>query len=254
MHGYSQRWMHMHGFFFIERMLYDLNVAWPSDKVTELPAGVFKTLIVLQDLGYTGVALNLTVGGKITPKSLTNPIDKKAISEQFPGLTIWTRLTIVLDDVSQNVNFTTLYSQFDIIAIRPQSEKTLQSACTGLDIDLISLDVGYRLPFYLKHKTVCAAVERGIKFEICYGCENRKNVISNASSIIRATRRRGIIISSEATSPLQCKSPYDVTNMAVLWGLDHMHARDAVGKSAAAVVQNATLRSSSYKQVVQNVS
>lgn len=235
-------------------MLYDLNVLWPSDKTTGIPSNVYKTLIVLQDLGYTVIALNVIIGGKISPKNIVNPIDKKSIGEEFPKLKILSRLTIILDDITQNVNFTTLYSQFDIIAIRPQSEKALQSASTGLDVDIISLDIGHRLPFYLKHKTLCAAVDRGIKLEICYMTSNnndsRKNIISNSSAIIRATRKRGIVVSSEADSPLGCKSPYDVTNMAVLWGLDHMHARDAVGKTAGLVVKNAFLRKNSYKQVV----
>lgn len=235
-------------------MLYDLNVLWPQDSSPSSITGVKKTLAVLQDLGYTTVALNVVHSGAVSPKNLSNPIDKQSLQTQFPKLTILSRITLVVSDASQNYNLQTVYSLFDLVAIRPLTEKALQSAATALDIDIISIDCSHRLPFFLKFKTACTAVDRGVKLEICYAgstSDARKHIITNAAQVIRASRKRGIIASSESSSPLVVKSPYDVTNLLTVWGLDHMRARDAVGRTASLVVKNAALRNSSFKQVVQ---
>ena len=41
-------------------------------------------------------------------------------------------------------------------------------ACGTFDVDIISLEMGNRLPFYFKHTTVGLAIDRGIYFEISY--------------------------------------------------------------------------------------
>ncbi|CAN6655108.1 ribonuclease P/MRP protein subunit Rpp1p [Trichomonascus vanleenenianus] len=208
-------------------------------------------------LGYSAVALAVVLS-KI-PKNYESPITADAVAalrHKFPQLQIYTRVTVVLDDSTQNQNFQHVFSMFDIVAVRPHTEKALQSAATALDIDLISLDMAHRLPFFLKFKTVCAGVDRGVKFEICYaagGVKNpdaRRHVITNAQALIRASRRRGLVISSEAPDALSLRSPHDITNLAGIWGLDHMRARDSVAAAAEEVVLNAQLRAKSYKQVV----
>lgn len=227
-------------------MLCDLNVVWNS--------ATPRTLAVLNDLGYSHVAVNVILNGKIGP-NYKSPVNLDGINKKFPKLTILTRVTVVLDDSTQNQNLQALYTQFDIICVRPLTEKCLQSACTSLDIDVISLDMTRRQPFYLRHKTVGAAIERGIKFELTYGAaptstEARRQIISNAASIIRSSRGRGLILSSEANEPGVCRGPYDVVNLACIWGLDHMRARDGVGRTAEQVVTAGHLRTNSYKQVI----
>lgn len=81
--------------------------------------------------------------------------------------------------------------QFDVIAVRPLTEKHFQAACATLDVDVISLDLASylnpsihppdlhmlpthpmnvlgcrRLPFKLKFATVGQALQRGVHFEI----------------------------------------------------------------------------------------
>jgi ribonuclease P/MRP protein subunit RPP1 len=242
-------------------MLCDLNVVWPeelsggSKKTTTLTPIFTKTLTVVQQLGYTCVALNVILTGKL-PANYQSPINVSLVQSKFPSLKVLSRVTLVLDESSQHQNFTTLYSQFDLVAVRPLTEKGLQSACSALEVDIISLDVSKRLPFYLRHRTVGAAIERGIKFEIAYGssttsADGRRHVITNAAALVRATRSRGIIITSEARSPYCCRGPYDVTNLATIWGLDHMRARDSIGRTSELVVKNGQLRQCSYKQVIQ---
>ena len=134
-------------------------------------------------------------------------------------------------------------------------------ACQAFECDLISLDLSIRYPFYFKHKTLAVALQRGIKLEICYGPgvlstdggASRRNLISNATQLIRATRGKGIIMSSEARRALACRGPADVINMAVLWGLGQERGVEAVGREARSVVMQAEMRRRSYGGVVDVV-
>ena len=107
-------------------------------------------------------------------------------------------------------------------------------------------------------KTLSLALQRGIKFEICYaagvlstdGGLSRRNLISNATQLIRATRGRGIIISSEATKALACRGPLDVINLAAVWGLGQEKGFEAVGSEARSVVVQAQMRKRSFKGVI----
>ena len=50
----------------------------------------------------------------------------------------------------------------------PTTEKLFAQCCEKLDIDIISLDLSKRLPFFIKPKQVNVAMDRGIYFEIGY--------------------------------------------------------------------------------------
>ena len=118
-----------------------------------------------------------------------------------------------------------------------------------------------RYPFFFKHTTLLNALERGLKLEICYapgilnsdGGNSRRNLISNATQLIRATRGRGIVISSEAKKALTCRGPADVVNMAVLWGLGQEQGTEAVGREARSVVVQAEMRRRSFRGVIDVV-
>ncbi|KAK9373885.1 RNase P subunit p30-domain-containing protein [Lipomyces chichibuensis] len=250
-------------------MFYDLCVPWPK-AVTASSAveytrssgpipDLFRTVATLQALGYTTIAYDYELSGKIG-SNITSPIQEDVFSASLPKVTFLSRITILLDDAAQSQALPSLTTKFDILAVRPTTEKLLLAACTSLDIDLISLDLSQRLPFYLRHRTLGAAVARGIKIEICYSpttrqADNnaRRNLISNAAALFRATRGKGIIISSGATSALECRGPYDVANLATLWGFTQEKGKAAVAGDARAVVVHARMRRRSYKQVVEIV-
>lgn len=105
---------------------------------------------------------------------------------------------------------------------------------------------------------MAAALQRGVKFEICYGPgllnsdggASRRNLISNATQLIRATRGRSIVISSEAKRALACRGPADVVNLAVLWGLGQEKGMEAVGKEARSVVVQAEMKRRSFRGVI----
>lgn len=151
-------------------------------------------------------------------------------------------------------------NNYDILALRPVDEKTFQHACGTADCDLISLDLTQRLGYHFKFKTVSEAVKRGVRLEIAYSQPMladpaaRRNLISNATGLIRATRGgRGIVISSEATKAVGCRAPWDLVNLAAVWGLAQDRAYEAVSKEARSVVVSAKLKRASFRGVVDVV-
>ncbi|KAI5302887.1 hypothetical protein KEM56_000246 [Ascosphaera pollenicola] len=232
-------------------MYYDLNLPYsPSDD------GISSTLTFLAELGYTTVALSQSVSGKF-PADLSPP---PAPAHAPQSLTLLSRLTITFSEASQNQRLASLANEYDIIALRPTNEKCLLLACTSMDCDIISLDMSVRLPFHFRFKTVASAITRGVRFEICYspgitgsGYEARRNLIGNAAALIRATRGRGIIISSEAKRALGVRAPWDVVNLACVWGLSQGRAKEALCEEARKTVAFAKLKRTSWRGIVDVV-
>jgi ribonuclease P/MRP protein subunit RPP1 len=230
---------------------YDLNV--PNDLNGQT---LSRTLAFHAELGFTQVAIALSITGKIPatppPVPLASVIIPKSVS-------LLTRLTLHIHDPSQNHRLAQLQSAYDLIALRPTTEKALGLCCHSLECDLISIDFSARLPFILKFRTVASALQRGIRFELCYspgitgGIDARRNLISGATALIRATRGRGIIISSEARSALGLRGPWDVINLAIVWGISQERGKEAVCEEARKVVQLARLKRESYRGVVDVV-
>lgn len=235
-------------------MYYDLHVPWTT-QVAELQ----QTILFLVELGYNAIALTHTLSGKL-PADLTCPIPEKLPFNIPPGLKILRRCNLILSDPAQNHRLQTLSRNYDLLAIRPTNEKTLQQACLSLDCDLISLDLTQRFETHYKIKMLTAAVERGLKFEICYGptvstsdSNIRRTLISNATQLIRATRSRGLIISSEAQRATSIRGPADVINLAAVWGLGPEKGKEAVDKLARNLVVAAQLKRTSFRGVIDVV-
>lgn len=203
----------------------------------------------------------------ITPDSKTGkvPVDMSCpIPREFPfavpsSLHILRRLTLTLVDHTQNYQIKNLVSPnsgYDIVAIRPVDDKTLQSACLSLDCDLISLDLSIRYFFHFQYKMFAAAIARGVHIELCYGpglvgsSEQKRMLIQNAGALIRVTRGRGLIISSECKDILACRGPADIVNLAAIWGLGQERGVEAVTTEARKVVVNSSFRRTSYRGVV----
>ena len=227
---------------------HDLNVIRPPSN-----ADLSKTLAFLSELGYGVVAISLNVTGKLpqAPPAVSVPV-----TDLPQGLKVLTRMTLTISDPSQNHRLTSLQPHYHLLALRPTNEKAFSLCCTNLECDIISLDLSQRLPFILKFKTISAALQRGIRFEICYspgitaGNDARRNLISGATALNRATRGRGMIISSEARTALACRGPWDVINLAQLWGLARERCKEALCEEASKVVRLAGLKRTSYKGVV----
>ncbi|TGZ77851.1 PHP domain-like protein [Ascodesmis nigricans] len=151
-----------------------------------------------------------------------------------PTITILRHATALISDPSTNPRLPQLSQHYDIVALRPTTEKLLLQACQSLDADLISPDFSQLLPFHLKHKIVGLALSKRLCFEVCYragiaDATARRNLVQNVQGLIRAIRNgRGIVISSKARKVAGLRAPHDVVNLACLWGLSQEKARDAV--------------------------
>lgn len=229
---------------------HDLNLPYTSQTSLTLA----NTLSFASELGYTSLVLSLSITGKL-PSTL--PLVPLPTIPNSSNVTLLTRLTLTISDTSSNHRLSTLTSTYNLLALRPTNEKTFQLACLSLDCDLISLDLSQRLPFILKFKTVAAALQRGVRFEICYspgitgGTDARRNVITGATALIRATRGRGIVIGSEARGVLGLRAPHDVMNLLQVWGLGQERGKEALCEEAARVVRLAALKRESYRGVVK---
>ncbi|GAQ11970.1 probable ribonuclease P protein subunit 3 [Aspergillus lentulus] len=232
-------------------MFYDLNVPYSSDDPE-----ISDTLSFLAELGYTTVALSQTISGKL-PSNLAPP---PAPTNAPKNLKLLSRVNLTLSDPAQNQRLASLAQVYDLVALRPTNEKALLNACTNLECDLISLDLSVRLPFYFKFKMLSAAIERGVRLEICYGpgvtgsgLEARRNLIGNAMSLIRATRGRGIVVSSEARRALGVRAPWDVVNLTCVWGLSQELGKEAISEEARKVTALAKLKRTSWRGVIDIV-
>lgn len=169
-------------------------------------------------------------------------------------------MNLTLADPAQNQRLAALSQAYDIVALRPTNEKLLLNACTNLECDVISVDLSVRLPYHFKFKMLSAAITRGVRIEICYGpgvtgsgLDARRNLIGNATSLIRATRGRGIIVSSEARRALSLRAPWDVINLACVWGLSQERGKEAVCEEARKVTALAKLKRTSWRGIVDIV-
>ncbi|KAH8163619.1 hypothetical protein CIB48_g4637 [Xylaria polymorpha] len=272
-------------------MLYDLNIAWsPHTGVADLE----RTLRFSASLGYNVVALNHTIGAPVPPQ-ITNPLPKfdSSAASSSPSTpqpkipTVLRRATLVLSESSQHHRLPQLSAAYDILAVRPQTEDSFSAACQSLnDVSIISLDLTVRQPFTFRPKPCMFAVNRGVRFEVCYSqvlqgpapahilglkgirdgsggyaggaglavdARARATFIGNVSSLIRATRGRGIIISSEARSVLGLRAPADVVNLLHVWGLSTDRATEGIGALPRGVVVNEGLKRSGFRGVVDIV-
>lgn len=104
------------------------------------------------------------------------------------------------------------------------------------------------------------AIRRGIRFEICYAqavqdgsAEKRRNFISNTLAIVRATRGRGLIVSSEARSVMGVRAPADVGNLLSVWGVERERAKEAMTVIPRSVVVNEGIKRRGYRGVIDVV-
>jgi ribonuclease P/MRP protein subunit RPP1 len=240
-------------------MLYDLNVPWSMDQYHPHQQ---RTISFLSELGYDTLALNHTITGSL-PATIINPIPA-VLSFEIPKKTVLLRrCTLHIADPSQNYRLPTLAAVYDILALRPTTEKAFLAACLSLDShSIISLDLTQRFPFHFKPKPLMTAINRGIMIEICYsqsmdtggdGSSARRNFIGNVVAIVRATRGRGLVVSSGAQSVLGVRAPADVLNLLNVWGLKKERGLESLGVNPRGVVVNEGLRRTSFRGVVDVV-
>ena len=255
-------------------MLYDLNIAWsPSTSQDQL----VQLLSLAKSLGYGTVALNHTLTPPF-PQTPTAPfpslaaIDASSSSSSSSSTTttaqarpsrlphVLHRATLPLSDpAASTYRLPSLAAAYDVLAVRPLTERAFQSACLTLDVPLISLDLAQHFPFHFRPKPCMAAVARGVRFEICYAQalaadhRGRANFIANATGLVRATRGRGFVLSSEAAGALALRAPADVVNLLSVWGLGSEKGMDGLGSIPRSVVVNEGIKRNGFRGVVDVV-
>lgn len=265
-------------------MLYDLNIHWtPQTPESELE----RTLKFSASLGYNVVAINHTFSAPI-PSQINNPIPQLGpVHSSFPQHnhsnqpsssstpaptgasgapasklpTTLRRATVVVTDPATNYRLSSVAAAYDMVACRPTTDKAFAAACTTMsEISLISLDLTQFFPFHFKPKPCMAAVNRGVYFEVCYGQlvatadQRARSVwIANATELLRATRGRGVVLSSEARGAGALRAPADVVNLLAVWGLGPEKGLEGLGVRPRAVVVNEGLKRRAFKGVVDIV-
>lgn len=165
-----------------------------------------------------------------------------------------------MSDPSQTHRLVQLAAAYDILAIRPLTDKAFQNACLNMaEPSLISLDMTHHLPFHFRPKPCMAAIKRGLRFEVCYSqmltadARGRASFIGNVIELVRATRGRGIVLSSEAKSAMGLRAPADVVNLLAVWGLGTEKGNEGIGSIPRSVVVNERVKRTGFRGVIDIV-
>ena len=103
------------------------------------------------------------------------------------------------------------------------------------------------------------AVTRGVRIELNYAQATsgdsaaRRNFISNAMAIIRGTKGRGLVISSEAQDVLGVRAPADVVNLLSVWGLGRERGVESMSVNPRGVVVNEGIKRRGFRGVIDVV-
>lgn len=238
---------------------------------------------LLLDHGYSSVAVNVVFKDKV-PSHYTNFPDfylKGAYNSNEAKarrtLRVYRRATLILESGGHNLGLSSNYdsSPFDILAIQPTSEKAFQLACSTLDIDIISLKMTEKLPFYLRKPLVNLAIKRGIYFELLYGdlvlakdSSTRRDLLANWQALISVTKGKNVIVSSggfpTAVTPRSTKGsmtvmpsyeiwlrqPEELMNIITILGCPANLAPSTLSKHCVSLLYHAATRRLTFKSIL----
>ncbi|XP_010753024.1 ribonuclease P protein subunit p30 isoform X1 [Larimichthys crocea] len=206
-------------------------------------------------LGYSAVAVNYVFEPMAKKKQeIPSPTPINELIDQLPiiqgrsrPIRVLNRLTVVMSDSGHFRPNAAEYRCFDLLAVQPTTEKLFHAACMMFDVDIISISVTEKLPFFFKRAPVNVAVDRGVVFEVSYSAAirdstMRRYTIANAVSLMDSCKGKNVILSSAAEKPLELRGPYDITNLALLFGLSDGDAKEAVSTTCRSVVLHAETR------------
>ncbi|CAK6978138.1 ribonuclease P protein subunit p30 [Scomber scombrus] len=227
----------------------DLNVSTCEDQ-----SRVLDLISTAAQLGFSTVALNYEFEPSANHRAVPSPTPTNQLIPQLPlvqgrsrPIRVLNRLTIVTSDPGHFRPNAPEYRCYDLLAVRPTTEKLFHAACMMYDVDIISVSVTEKLPFFFKRAPVNGATDRGVVFELSYAAAirdatRRRYTISNAVSLMESCRGRNVILSSAAEKPLELRGPYDVANLGLLFGLSDGDAKEAVSSSCRSVLLHAETR------------
>eukprot|EP00049_Salpingoeca_infusionum_P009237 m.153088 g.153088 ORF g.153088 m.153088 type:complete len:348 (+) comp14280_c0_seq5:22-1065(+) len=240
-------------------MSYDLNVPY------EAAASCIKQLI---KYGYTGAAITEQVSGKVkgtlNPKPL--PFESAAslfsdtkLKQRAKGFKILRRVTVLLTDQREGYTLSggslNSFKKFDIVAVQPSTEKLLSQCVDKLDVDIVSLELTRRLPFYIKTAHFRQAKDRGVVFEVQYAPaieddSARRHTISNGQGLVRISKGHHLLLTSGASNGQFIRPARNVATLARLFGFTHAQAYASIDNSARQVLYHGEMRTCTNKGVL----
>lgn len=164
-------------------------------------------------------------------------------------------MTVIYSDPSANFVLARSpnYKKFDIIAALPTTESAMQvlivecrlnhnlkltfifmkfqHSCQTFQGDIITYNDETRTK--LSRKFYYVAIKRNVFFEIKYSLAivdstNRKNTIRRGQQYHLAGKSKNIILSSGATNRFEVRSPNDVSNLGLIFGMSEEQARNSI--------------------------
>ncbi|EPZ31378.1 RNase P subunit p30 domain-containing protein [Rozella allomycis CSF55] len=185
------------------------------------------------------------------------------LRSDFPQIKQYARLTVVIDDPNKNFQLNSsnvLVKQYDILSVQPTTEKAFMSVCSNVDFDILSLDMSNRISFLVKHKQAKQLHEKKVQIEITYTSFmasddiQKRYALSNAMQLVRSSGGKNIIFSSGTLDSFKLRGPEDVSNMAVMMGInDNGLAMKTVTENPRTTIFHAAARLKTYRGVVMEV-
>ncbi|KAJ2490681.1 RNA-binding RNA processing protein rpp1 [Coemansia sp. RSA 2050] len=273
-------------------MFYDLNIALPDSAgkaggtvSSQDWAQVAQAVERARVLGYQVVALNQTINSKLVPEHLavwkSVPVIRGAVyswsretgartsgsafsSVPRGKIRVLRRLTVIVSDTAQSQSLTgsgsATTAAYDVVAVRPTTDKFLSAAGSGAwdAVDIISLDMGRRWGYFVKHKTAGQVLAMGLTLEISYqpaltDSATRQQWVSNAASIVRVTRGRGLIWTSGARQAFDLRSPYDISVLGEVLQLNSDLSKRALSSGSRTALVHAFTRTGTLRAVISSV-
>uniref|UniRef100_A0A182WHG7 Uncharacterized protein n=1 Tax=Anopheles minimus TaxID=112268 RepID=A0A182WHG7_9DIPT len=193
------------------------------------------------ELGYRNVAieqmLDVTNGEGASNKQdvVPKPYCLKALKASFGGqIRLLNRLTVIFSDasVSLALNRSNNIRSYNLIAALPTNDNSYQYACQTMACDIVTYHSS-TTRIRMSRKFYYLAVDRNIAFELKYApaivnSSDRKATINRAHRYHSYGKSKNVIISSEATNPFQLRSPYDIANLGLIFGLSEEQAKESI--------------------------
>lgn len=113
----------------------------------------------------------------------------------------------------------------------PTTETSLQHCCSTFNGDIISFSPDYTQ--MLNRKYYGLAIRRGIYFELKYSpaivnSTDRKKIISRGHYYHAIGKSKNVLLNSGAENSFELRSPYDVANLGLIFGLSEEQGKSAI--------------------------
>ncbi|XP_055918663.1 ribonuclease P protein subunit p30 [Eupeodes corollae] len=228
---------------------YDLCV--PFNKDQKVMTSIVKELI---ELGYKTIAIEEIFdhskkdANKRGSEMFPEPADVSFLNEFKNKIKILSRLTIIYVDVSVShaMSNSMNIKKFNIVAGLPKNDVTLTHCCTTFNGDIVTFDPeGSKL--LVNRKNYQVAVKRGVFFEIKYSpvitnSSCRKDTIKLTHNYHAKGKSKSIILSSGARNIFDLRGPFDISNLALIFGLSEDQGKNSIGSTCRQLVLRAEAR------------